>query len=128
MLVNQLLHQAQISPEKEVCGLVAEKNQQQRIIPVNNVATDPQNLFEMDPKALIDAMRDIREADERLFAVYHSHPQGTAMPSALDSKQAEYPEALYLIIALGTKGVLELRGFRLVNHKFQGVDLDLGNL
>ncbi|GMR08375.1 MAG: hypothetical protein BMS9Abin26_1380 [Gammaproteobacteria bacterium] len=125
MLVNQLLHQAQMSPEKEICGLVAEKNQQQRIIPVNNVASDPQNLFEMEPKALIDAMRNIREADEQLFAVYHSHPQGTATPSALDSKQAEYPEALYLIIALGTKGVLELRGFRLLNHTFQSVDLHL---
>lgn len=124
-LVNQLLQQAQSSPENEICGLIAAKDQRLRIIPVNNVATNPQHLFELDPKTLIDAIRDIREADEQLFAIYHSHPQGTAVPSALDSQQAEYPEALYLIIALGTKGVLELRGYWLVDQMLQSVDLEI---
>jgi len=55
----------------------------------------------------------MRERGEELFAIFHSHPAAPAEPSALDMAQAGYPDALYLIVSLGTCGVLELRGFRI---------------
>ena len=59
----------------------------------------------------------MREQQEELFAIYHSHPTAPAEPSATDLEMANYPDALYLIISLNTKGVLEMRGFRLNRHK-----------
>ncbi len=113
-LVNQLLTQAQQSPEREVCGLVSSRDGRPvKVYPVTNVATEPGRLFQMDPQGLIEAMRDMRERGEELFAIYHSHPHGPAAPSATDLREAQYPDALYLIVSLDTKGVLEMRGYRL---------------
>ncbi len=125
-LVNQLLTQAQNSPETEVCGLISSRNGQPvKVYPVANIASEPGRLFQMDPEGLIDAMRRIREQDEELFAIYHSHPHSPAVPSATDLQQAEYPDALYLIISLDTKGVLEMRGYRLNNSTLEEIKLEI---
>jgi proteasome lid subunit RPN8/RPN11 len=123
-LVNQLLRHAQQAPESEVCGLIgARGGQPQSVYPVANVADEPDHLFAMDPAAQIAAMRQMREQDEALFAIYHSHPHAPAEPSLRDVQQAAYPEALYLIISLNTKGVLELRAFRLADQAIESVEL-----
>lgn len=122
-LVNDILTHAQASPEDEVCGLVVVKDGKMRSIHVANVADEPANRFAMDPRGQIEAMRHIRENGEALFAIYHSHPHAPAAPSPTDLKEAAYPEALYLIVSLNTKGVLELQGFRLRNHAVESVEL-----
>jgi [CysO sulfur-carrier protein]-S-L-cysteine hydrolase len=125
-LVNQILHQAQASPELEVCGLIAARaGRPLRVIPVMNVADQPQRLFAMDPVGQIDAQRRMREQGETLFGIYHSHPHSPAEPSATDLEQAGYPDALYLIVSLDTRGVLEMRGFRLRDGKATRVQLEI---
>jgi len=117
-LVNQILHHAQASPEWEVCGLIGAKDGQPRSChPVANAATDPQTRFQLDPAGQIEAMRQIREDGEELFAIFHSHPSAPAEPSPTDLAEAAYTEALYLVISLNTKGVLEMRGFRIAEDK-----------
>ncbi|HFC53689.1 MAG TPA: M67 family peptidase [Gammaproteobacteria bacterium] len=125
-LVNRLLGEAQRSPQAEVCGLVSSRGgRPERIHPVANVAKQPGKLFRMDPEGLVDAMRRIRQGGEQLFAIYHSHPHGPAAPSATDLREAEYPEALYLIVSLGTEGVLEMRGYRLEGGSAREVALEI---
>ena len=125
-LVNRLLGAAQRSPQAEVCGLVASRGgRPEKVYPVTNVAGQPGKLFRMEPKELIDSMRRIREQGEELFAIYHSHPHGPATPSATDLREAEYPDALYLIVSLGTEGVLEMRGYRLNGESAREVALEI---
>ncbi len=113
-LVNRILHQAQSSSELEICGLIASTDGQPTdCIVIDNVSNKPDRLFCMDPQAQINAMRKFREQGKELFAIYHSHPHSPAIPSATDLAEAGYPQALYLIISLNTKGVLEIRGYRL---------------
>ncbi|CAI8785680.1 MULTISPECIES: M67 family metallopeptidase [Methylococcus] len=113
-LINQILRLAQASPEREVCGLVgATAGRRMRCYPVPNVAERPECRFLLDPKGQIDALRAMRERGEELFAIFHSHPTAAAIPSPADLEFAAYPEALHLIVSLGTKGVLEMRGFRI---------------
>jgi len=123
-LINELLSQAQHSPDEEVCGLIGSKRgSPSRLYPVTNIARERDHLFAMEPQAQIDAMRRMREAGEELFAIYHSHPHAPPEPSLRDLEEAAYPEALYLIISLNTKGVLEMRGFRLRGGAVQDVEL-----
>lgn len=111
-LVNQILHHAQMSPELEICGLIGSKDGLPvSCYPVDNAAATPQLRFQLDPKGQIDAMRQIREHGEALFAIFHSHPTAPAEPSVVDLAEAAYLDALYLVISLNTKGVLEMRGF-----------------
>jgi proteasome lid subunit RPN8/RPN11 len=113
-ITNQLLHLAQISPDFEVCGLIGGKNGlPTRCYPIKNVAELPQQRFLLDAGQQISAMAKMRELGEELFAIYHSHPTSPAQPSPHDLEQAAYPEALYLIISLNTKGILEMRGFKI---------------
>ena len=111
-LVNQILHHALSSPELEVCGLFGAKaGLPASCYPVENAAAMPQLRFQLDPAGQINAMRQIRERGEELFAIFHSHPAAPAEPSPLDLADAVYLDVLYLVISLNTKGVLEMRGF-----------------
>lgn len=113
-LANQLLHLAQISPNQEICGLIASKNGAAcHCYPITNAAKQPQQQFLLDVSEQITAMSTMRTRNEELFAIYHSHPTAPALPSCYDLAQATYPDALYLIISLNTKGILEMRGFKI---------------
>ncbi|BCX88782.1 [CysO sulfur-carrier protein]-S-L-cysteine hydrolase [Methylomarinovum tepidoasis] len=123
-LVTRLLHQAQSRPDYEVCGLIgARDGKPVSVYPVANVATDPERHFEMDPAGQIQAMKTMRQRGETLFAIYHSHPHAPPFPSREDIQSVSYPEALSLIISLNTKGVLEIRGFRLEGRRPEEVEL-----
>jgi [CysO sulfur-carrier protein]-S-L-cysteine hydrolase len=112
-LVQQLFHLAQASPGSEICGLISTADGSPRhCYPVANVSGDPAHLFDMDAQGQVNALREIRERGETLFAIYHSHPYAPPEPSARDREYIGYPEAYYLIISLNTKGVLEMRAWQ----------------
>jgi len=127
-LINQLLHHAQNASGEEVCGLIGAKDGiPTHCYPIANVATSPRRLFAMDPAQQIAAMRSMRERGEAMFAIYHSHPDSPPLPSATDLAQANYPDALYLIISLQTQGVLEMRGFHLRNDAVNETALSIAD-
>ncbi|TAK60414.1 M67 family metallopeptidase [Methylobacter sp.] len=125
-IANQLLHLAQISPNFEVCGLIGSRNGlPSSCYPIKNTAEQPQQRFQLDAEQQISAMAKMRNQGEQLFAIYHSHPSAPATPSAIDLELASYPEALYLIISLNTKGILEMRGFKIDHKSAQEIALSL---
>ncbi|MBI1195714.1 MAG: hypothetical protein GC138_07705 [Gammaproteobacteria bacterium] len=125
-LVNLILTHVQGSPSAEVCGLIAiGVDKSLCCYPIANCAEDAAHRYRMDPSHQIDAMRQMREREQELFAIYHSHPTSSAAPSVIDIADAGYPEALYLIVSLNTKGVLEMRGFRIRDGHSNEVALSL---
>lgn len=126
-LTNQLLHLAQLSPEAEVCGLIGADSNGMPVscYPISNSAETPKNRFLLEAGQQIAAMKQMRDKGQSLFAIYHSHPDTPAVPSATDIEQASYPEALHLIISLNTKGVLELRGFKITGQTVTEAVLNL---
>jgi len=125
-LVNNILSQAQQSPENEICGLIGGRNHSaQRCYPIDNSAADQGHRYQMNPKEQIDAMRQMRENNEELLAIYHSHPHAPALPSTTDLNEAEYPEAAYLIVSLNTVGVLEMTAFHIKDKQAHEIALEL---
>ncbi|MCQ8116855.1 Mov34/MPN/PAD-1 family protein [Methylomonas rosea] len=126
-LTNQLLHLAQLSPDTEVCGLIGADSagMPASCYPVENSAATPETRFLLNSSQQIEAMRQIRDKGETLFAIYHSHPHSPAQPSLTDIKEASYPDVLHLIISLNTKGVLELRGFKIAEESAEEMVLNL---
>ncbi|HIF17734.1 MAG TPA: M67 family peptidase [Cycloclasticus sp.] len=116
-LVNELLHKAQLSPQHEVCGFVGIKDQTFSCYSVENIAEDRATQFLMEPTQQLAAIKNMREQEEEIFAIYHSHPTAPAIPSARDIEHSTYPDAFYLIISLNTKGVLEMRCFKLLHDE-----------
>ncbi len=125
-LANQLLHLAQLSPKHEICGLIGIQNDSSlHCYPINNVADHPEQQFLLDASQQIAAMSKMRESNQELFAIYHSHPTASALPSSADIAGSNYPEALNLIISLNTKGILEMRGFIINQESAQEIPLIL---
>ncbi len=125
-LINQILQQAQQAEGREICGLVSSRNDiPVRCYPIENTARQPTHHFTMAPQQQITAMRQMRENNETLFAIYHSHPSTPALPSITDLREASYPDALYIIISLATEGTLEMRGFRLRDNTIENVALSV---
>ena len=123
-IVNQILAHAQNGDESEICGFISARNENiYKTYPVDNIAKTPACFYRMDEKQQIDAMRTMRENDETLFGIYHSHPSSEAKPSVTDIKEAAYPEAIYFIVSLNTVGVLEMRGFRLISGEVLELEL-----
>ncbi len=125
-ITQQILHHAQSLPHQEVCGLIGSRNGYPcSHYPIENMANNPQQAFLLHEQQQIAAFVSLREKRETLFAIYHSHPTAAAIPSATDIALNNYPDALHLIISLNTKGVLELRGFKIVANQTQEVALKL---
>ncbi len=112
-LATRLLFEAQKQPDAEVCGFVSARDGvPQDIHPVTNIAPEPERRFDMDPAGQIAALRAIRKAGDEMLAIYHSHPSAPPEPSIHDLEGMGYPDALYLIISLNIKGVLEMRAWQ----------------
>jgi len=125
-LVNKLLAHAQKNPEIEVCGLIGNDGQGEKdYYPVDNVSKNPSYSFMMDAPQQISAMKKMREQEQALFAIVHSHPTSNAVPSALDIEEDSYDDAYYIIVSLNTEGVLEMRAYIKKEDNMREVDLIL---
>ena len=77
----------------------------------------------MEPSQQVSAFKTIREKQEELFAIFHSHPHSAAIPSNKDIDDAAYNSVLNIIISLSTRGVLDMRGYYYQNNKVKAVEL-----
>ena len=118
-------HALAASPS-ECCGLLSGKNEIITCLhPLRNDAPNAESRYYAAPEDLFSAMRRIRESDEMLFGIYHSHPRTPAYPSAADVDMAFYPEAVYFIISL-EPGV-DMRAYRIDGSSIEGVSIEITN-
>lgn len=85
----------------EACGLLFGTDGVERASVEANVADDPARRFEIDPAALIAALRAERAGDDRVIGYWHSHPTGDATPSATDAAMAAADGRIWVIVAGG---------------------------
>lgn len=112
----------------ECCGLLAgQGGQVTRIVPIPNVADDPQHFYRLDPQALTRAFFDLQRSGLRLLAFYHSHPRGEPVPSETDVAQALYPDVAYLILGLGTRDV-GIAAWQITHRQVYPVLVHIGEL
>ncbi|HEC12958.1 MAG TPA: M67 family peptidase [Acidiferrobacteraceae bacterium] len=125
-IVDVLCDYARASPQREICGILAIRGG--AVVghyPVRNTARESQHRFEMDPRQQIGAFRSMRKRGEELFAIYHSHPNGSAQPSEHDVSRHEYPEAYCFIISLQRQSDPVLGAYRIANGIFTRVGLEV---
>lgn len=96
-LAVRLLHEAQISPDAPVEGLVAARN------------AEPCSAFPLSGAVTrAELLQKAQANNETPWAWYRSNPQQPAAPVESD-KFVAADRAYSLIISLNTKGVLEMR-------------------
>lgn len=81
----------------EACGLVAGRNGTAvEAFPAVNALNSPVR-YQLDPKEQILLMQAIENSGYEMIAIYHSHPNGPAVPSLTDIREAGYPDSYYLV-------------------------------
>jgi proteasome lid subunit RPN8/RPN11 len=81
----------------EACGLVAGKDGMAvEAFPTVNALSSPVR-YRLDPQEQILLMQSIEGSGYEMIAIYHSHPNGPAVPSPTDILEAGYPDSYYLI-------------------------------
>lgn len=84
----------------ECCGLLAGRSGRAwRIYPLAN-ASRSETRYDADPKALIEAVQEIRRESTEIVAIYHSHPKWPAIPSKTDLRENHYGEVPRIIVGL----------------------------
>lgn len=83
----------------EACGLLFGDGVVEQASVAANVSDDPARRFEIDPAALIAALKAERAGGDKVIGYWHSHPSGDATPSATDAAMAVADGKLWVIVA-----------------------------
>lgn len=123
--VIALLHRAAAEAAPlEACGLLFGANGVERASVEANVSDDPTRRFEIDPAALIAALRAERGGGDKVIGYWHSHPSGDATPSATDAAMAAADGKLWVIVA-GDAVTAWRAGTGGLHGRFEAVALDV---
>lgn len=99
-IIDKIVEHGRSEAPLEACGYLAEKDGVVcKYIALKNVDASPVH-YSMDPTEQFAAARDFRAEGLTIRAVYHTHPETAAYPSAEDIKLAYDPALSYVIISL----------------------------
>jgi proteasome lid subunit RPN8/RPN11 len=108
---------AEAAYPNECCGLLVGTGRRPvrvtRLLPAANLAGSSGNRFELDPRVRLDAERSLRGTAERVIGHYHSHPDGSALPSPTDLAEAWEPELIWLIVGVVDGQAIQTQAHRL---------------
>ncbi len=103
--LDEIARHALAARPQECCGILTGAREPDhlsvtRIIMAGNVADfDRSRTYQVDWQALLGTVQEVRTSPDGIVGFYHSHPNGSAAPSALDLDHA-WRDHAYLILAL----------------------------
>lgn len=112
---------------EEACALIVGRGDPPahlRIVPCANVAEDRRRRFEVDPGERIRLEAALRGTPERLVGIWHSHPDGTARPSATDAAMVYEPDLIWVVTGCARGRQCETRAFRPAGGGFEDVEIE----
>lgn len=98
----------------EACGVIAGKDgAATRMFEMENAERSP-TFYRFDAKEQLTVWRDMDDADEVPFVIYHSHTATEAYPSRTDISLASEPDAHYVLVSTAADEPV-LRSYRIVD-------------
>jgi proteasome lid subunit RPN8/RPN11 len=116
---------------KEACGLLAGirgvgLTEPQRVVAqvyrMKNVEDSPVG-YSMDPIEQLQTEKIIRQHQQWLAGIYHSHTATEAIPSPVDVSLAISPDISYVLVSLKDKTNPVIKAYRIVNGQIFREDL-----
>jgi len=113
IIFQQMVAQAKALAPIEVCGILAGSNGKvEKFYKMTN-ADNSSTHYMMDPREQFATVKDIRSAGLDMLAIYHSHPETPARPSAVDIRLALTPNVIYVIVSLQNNNGSAVKGFHI---------------
>lgn len=125
IIFEQMIAQAKAEAPIEACGILAGNNNRiKRLYKMTN--TDKRNdHFMMEPTEQFKVVKDIRTAGLEMLAIYHSHPETPARPSAEDNRLALTSDVTYIIVSLQNGDHPAVKGFLMENGRVTEVPVKI---
>jgi proteasome lid subunit RPN8/RPN11 len=121
ILQEMLVHCKEGYPN-EVCGILAgRENEVSKIYKMTNIESSPVSFF-MDSGEQFKVMKDMREKNLSMLAIYHSHPSSPIYPSGRDVSLAFYEDAVYVIVGLMDREPV-VKAFSIKNKKIEEIEI-----
>ncbi len=97
----------------EACGVIAGRDDvATRMFEMENAERSP-TFYRFDAQEQLKVWRDMDDADEVPFVIYHSHTATEAYPSRTDISLASEPDAHYVLVSTASDEP-SLRSYRIV--------------
>ena len=114
VMVDQVVAHARRDHPDEACGVIAGRDGvATRVVEMENAERSP-TFYRFDAKEQLRVWREMDDADEVPFVIYHSHTATEAAPSRTDVSLASEPDAHYLLVSTRAEHD-EVRAFRIVD-------------
>ena len=98
----------------EACGVIAGRDGvPTRLFEMENAERSP-TFYRFDAQEQLKVWRDMDDADEVPFVIYHSHTATEAYPSRTDISLASEPDAHYVLVSTAGPDA-DLRSYRIVD-------------
>jgi [CysO sulfur-carrier protein]-S-L-cysteine hydrolase len=108
----------------EACGLLSGTNGKAKTVwKIENVLQSPV-AFEMNMEQVRKALQLIKEKEEELVGIYHSHPTAPPDPSEQDIVHANDLELVYFIVSCAGKDPV-MKGFHIRKKKAIPLSLEV---
>ena len=125
IIFEQMAAQVKAEAPIEACGILAGRGSRvEKLYKMTN-AEKRSNHFMMEPAEQFKVVKDIRSADLKMLAIYHSHPAAPTRPSDEDIRLALTPDVTYVIVSLENGDHPAVKGFRMENGSLTEVPVKI---
>jgi proteasome lid subunit RPN8/RPN11 len=119
----QVIDHARTEQPNEACGLLGgHEGRVEKVYCLVNAEQSPVRYL-AEPQGQLDAMLDMEDRSQEIVAIYHSHVDAPAYPSAIDVEMAYYPDAIALIVSLADPENPVLGAFRIREERIEEADI-----
>ena len=130
VVLDAVREAARAAAPQEACGLLLGRHESTRVVlsacvPSQNIAADPIRRFEVNPAVRLRVQRETRDGGEAMVGLYHSHPAGTAVPSAMDRECLYEPGLVWLIAGRGPRWMI--RAWLALQNDFRELPLTVAD-
>ncbi|MCX5717948.1 MAG: M67 family metallopeptidase [Nitrospirae bacterium] len=123
-LFEEMISHCRDTYPNEACGILAGKGEEVlKVYKMANIEKSPVS-YEFDSSEHIKAIRNMRENNHTMLAIFHSHPSSPAYPSAKDISLAFYEDCIYVIVSLIEKQPV-IRGFLIRGEDIKEADISV---
>ena len=126
-IFEEMLSHCKEAHPNEACGILAGKgNEVSKIFKMTNIENSPVSYF-MDSKEQFKVMKDIRENNLAMLAIFHLHPSSPAYPSEKDKNLAFYEDCIYVIVSLAEREPIA-KGFSIHEGAIKEISIIIGGV
>ena len=130
--MNKILSHSESAYPEECCGLLVGQRRCGNIYVCEvhestNISDTPVDRFEIDPQLRFDLERRMRRENFDIVGVYHSHPDGLALPSRTDIERAWESNLVWLITAVKGGNAVDITAHILIGSelRFEETSLEI---